>query len=417
MKNQLLEKIKKFPDSPGVYLMKDEKGKVLYVGKAGSLKRRVSSYFQRPQDTKTESLLERIFKINYQTTDSVIEAMLLESELIKKFQPPYNIRQKDDRSFLYVAISKEDYPRVYFLRGRDIQRLKTQNHQLPTYFGPYTSASALRESLDIVRKIFPYRTCQLKIPHKTCLWYQMYKFPSPCNKELSKEEYQNIIKNLTLFLKGKKARVLQKLKKEMKELSQKEQFEKAARARNQIFALKHIQDVAVMKREEEPDLKFHRIECYDISNIGGRYATGSLVVFENGRANTDEYRKFKIKTLNQIDDFGMLREVLTRRFKHLEWPIPDLVIVDGGKGQLTIVNGVLKKYGLKINAVAIAKGPERKKTDLYFSPSSRGEFGRTTSLRVNDLEKFKQTIVQLRDEAHRFAQKYHRLLRKKGFLK
>jgi excinuclease ABC subunit C len=426
----LKSQIKNLPDSPGVYFFKDDRGKILYIGKAGSLKKRVLSYFSRPQEAKNALMLEKAAKIDFQKTDSVIEALFLESDLIKKYNPPYNIKEKDDKSYLYVGTSCEQYPRVDFFRAYDIAKLggrinyhghspwypqatpsaslfscasstgrtrgfrasKIKGYRL---FGPYTSATAIRQSLDILRKILPFRTCK-KQPHRPCLFYQMYKLPAPCDFEVSVSDYRKTIQNLVMFLQGKKKRLIQKLEKEMGLAARKNQFEKAGQIRDQIFALKHLQDIAVLKREEKIKVP-HRIECYDISNIGGKFATGSMVVFTDGVMDKDEYRRFQIKTVKQIDDVGMLKEVLQRRFNHTDWSNPDIILVDGGRGQLNGVLAVLKKKGIAIPVVALAK--REKGVFLY----------QTEEI----LPLPENIIVQLRDEAHRFAVKYHRYLRDK----
>ncbi len=390
----LKSQIKRLPDSPGVYFFKDGRGKILYIGKAASLKKRVLSYFSRPQEAKNALMLEKAEKIGFKKTDSVIEALILESQLIKKLQPSYNIKEKDDKSYLYVGISREKYPRVDFFRAYDIARVgrKIKDYRL---FGPYTSATALRQSLDILRKILPFRTCT-KQPHRPCLFYQMYKLPAPCNFEISPADYKKTILGLVMFLQGKKKRLIQKLKKEMRETAKQKQFEKAGQIRDQIFALKHLQDIAVIKREENYKAP-HRIECYDISNIGGKFATGSMVVFTDGVMDKDEYRRFKVKAVKKIDDVGMLKEVLQRRFNHPEWPEPDIILVDGGRGQLNGVLAVSKMKDIKVPVVALAK----REKGVFLYPSEK------------ILPLPENIIIQLRNEAHRFAIKYHRYLRDK----
>jgi len=393
MENKL---IKNLPNTPGVYLMKDSRGKILYIGKASLLKKRVSSYFERPLNSRLEKMFGKVKKIDYQTTNSVIEALILEANLIKKYQPKYNVKLKDDKSFVNIIISKEDFPRVFV--GRPRQKIIKGK-----IFGPYTSTKSARQALRILRKIFPFRHCR-RLPKKACTYYQIGQCLGPCVSACSKEDYKKMIHHLTLFLQGRKRGLIQTLKKEMNLEAKRENFERAAVLRNRIYALEHIRDVALISDDarESVDGVPSRIEAYDISNISGKSATGSMVVFTNGKINKDEYRLFRIRKVKGIDDIASLKEVLARRLKHKEWRLPDLIIIDGGRGQLNGVLTVLRYFKLNIPVVAIAKGPKRKKADLYFSKKS--------------LHLDKKILLQIRNEAHRFAIKYHRLLRKKHFL-
>lgn len=391
--------LKNLPHSSGVYFFRDQKGKILYIGKAINLRRRVASYFQRQTlDLRLSGMVEKIAKIDYQKTDSVIEALFLEANLVKKFQPFYNVKLKDDKTFVNIAVSDEEFPRIFVMRPT-VKRLY-KKIKIARLFGPYPSAKTARTALKILRRIFPFRGLE-----KTREAQQFYKeiIEIPENKK----RYNQIIKNVILFLQGKKKRLLGNLKKQMKKLAEMSQFEQAAKIRNQIFALRHIQDVALLKEEVEElekPVKFipHRIEAYDISNIFGSFATGSMVVFTDGKIDTEDYRHFKIKGIKGISDTAMLQEVLSRRFKHTEWKFPDLIIIDGGKGQLNAAKKVLKNYGLDIPIIAIAKGPKRKGAKLF----------KTKNAPLLDLK----LIKHLRDEAHRFAISYHRKLKRKGIL-
>lgn len=415
--DKIKEKIKKFPKTPGVYLMKNAAGKIIYIGKATSLRDRVKSYFDRPHDVRIEKLVEEIADIDYQKTPTVVEALILEANLIKKYLPKYNVKEKDDKSFLYVAISREKFPRIMLLRGLELDRMTPkEKKQITKLFGPYTSASSLRAALDILRRrIFPFRDCVV-MPKRPCLHYHLKQCPAPCANLVSAEDYRRLIHHLILFFEGKKEKIIKNLKKEMTAASRREDFETAARLRNQIFSLEHIQDVAVIKNDEVKNRTekfginiFGRIEGYDISNISGTSATGSMVVFEDGKPNKNEYRKFKIKTISGANDVGMMKEIMDRRLYHArEWPLPDIVLVDGGWGQINAVREILAEHKIKIPVLGIAKGFDRKQDRLIADPNE------PELVRVAELHK--DILLRIRDEAHRFAIGYHKLLRKKKLL-
>ncbi len=424
---------KTLPETPGVYIMKDSFGRILYVGKAGNLRRRVASYFERPHDARIAALVEKIKNIEYRKTDTALEALILESMLIKKYSPPFNVREKDDKSFLYIEITKEKFPRVLLVRGKDNAR--------GARFGPFVSASSARAALNILRRIFPWSTHDpvkvidpgaptvraSKTAHGTppvtqaksakpagrpCLDYEIGLCPGTCIGAISRRDYVKNIAWLELFFKGKKKKIIASLKKEMTAASRQLEFEKAEKLRRQLFALQHIMDTALIgdgeskirnleyRKNPESNEPKYRIEGYDISNIAGDAAVGSMVVFENGAPNTDEYRKFKIRTIFQPDDAGMLTEVLARRFKN-NWPLPDLVLIDGGLPQVNAARRALVHAGARIPVVGIAKGPERKRNDII------GAVPKGVSESV---------LVRIRDEAHRFAIGYHKALRRRNFL-
>lgn len=391
---------KNLPEIPGVYLIKGARGRVLYVGKAGNLRRRVSSYFMKAHDSKIEKLLSEIKKIDYLKTETAIEALILESQLIKKYEPRYNAREKDDKSFLYVEITKEHFPRVLLVRGKNTA-------VGGRYYGPFTSATSIRDALRIIRKIFPYNIHSASTIGKSkraCFDYELGLCPGTCIDVVSRPDYLRNVRNIKLFLSGKKKLLLAKLEKEMKEVSKKLEFEKAEKLRRQIFALKHIRDVALITEDQRPETRdrgqWKRIEGYDVSNISGTSAVGSMVVFEGGKPNTDEYRKFRISAISKSDDVGMIKEVLRRRFKN-PWPYPSLILIDGGKGQVNAVKSVLSEFGLDLPVAGIAKGPSRKKNDFFGYKPTKGE---------------EEILVKVRDEAHRFALSYHRKIRNAKFI-
>ncbi len=403
---------KNLPDTPGVYLMKDGHGNVLYVGKAGNLKRRVSSYFLRPPslakasegryDSRIEELVRKIQKIDYKKTGTAIEALMLEARLIKQYLPPFNIREKDDTSFLYVEITKEKFPRVLLVRGK--------TKCAGTRYGPFTSASSVREALKILRRIFPWNTHPSRdIGRGTpCFDAQIDLCPELCVNAGQRSEYLKTVRNLKLFFEGKKERIIKNLKREMRTAAKDLEFEKAERIKRNLFALQHIQDVALIKEPEIKNFKLkiknYRIEGFDISNLSGTSAVGSMAVFEDRKPAKRWYRRFKIRTLKTPNDVGMLKEIMRRRFVHDDrdgWPLPDLVLVDGGAEQVRAAREVLRETKLKIPVVGIAKGPERKRNDFFGAiPGFADE----------------ATLIRVRDEAHRFAIAYHKKVRAQSFL-
>lgn len=393
--------IKNVPRTPGVYFYLDKSGRVIYIGKASNLKNRLQSYWQKNIDSKTSKMLINAAALKWQKTSSNLEALIWEANLIKKYQPYFNLRQKDDKSFSYIYISKEDFPRVFLSRPTQIINLKSK---ILNYFGPYTSGQEARIAYKLLRKIFTFRDCPLskfnlhQKNNQLCIYHNIKLCSAPCVKKISKSNYNKTIKSLILFLNGRSRKLITNLKAEMKQLAKNQKFEQAAMIRNQIFALNHIQDIALLK--EAPailnNISLNRVEAYDVSTISGQYAVGSMVVFVNNRPDKSEYRKFKIKTVSTTNDVGMIKEILTRRFKHEGWVLPDLIIIDGGKAHFNIAKAVLTKYNLNIPVLAVAKGPKRKKLDLYYDR------------RMNIDNKL---IAQIRDEAHRFAIQYHRKIR------
>ncbi|OGY98617.1 MAG: hypothetical protein A2855_02085 [Candidatus Liptonbacteria bacterium RIFCSPHIGHO2_01_FULL_57_28] len=395
------------PDTPGVYLMRDAAGKLLYVGKAGNLQRRVSSYFLRPHDARLTKLVSLIRRIDHQRTDTAIEALILEAKLIKENQPPFNILEKDDKSFLYVELTGEKFPRVILTRGKDLREpVSPREKKARRVYGPFTSAASVREALKVIRRIFPFHIHEPKDVgnfKRPCFDAQIGLCPGTCVGAVSLAEYRRTIKNIILFFDGKKERIIRNLEREMSAASRKLDFEKAEETRRQMFALRHIQDIAFISEDRlgdpEGGAKKFRIEGYDISNISGVSAVGSMVVFVDGMPDKSQYRKFAIRTVQGSDDTAMITEVLERRFRN-NWPRPDLILIDGGLGQVNAARRVLRALKIKIPVIGLAKGPERKRNDLI------GAVPPGTELR---------TLVRVRDEAHRFAIAYHKKVRSRNF--
>ncbi|MCX6747587.1 MAG: UvrB/UvrC motif-containing protein [Candidatus Nomurabacteria bacterium] len=402
------------PDKPGVYFF--IKGKeILYIGKATSLKDRVKSYFGADLiETRGPLLVDMVFKagdIKWQETDSVLEALILEANLIKKHQPYYNTKEKDDKSFNYVCITKEELPRVLIERGKNLVK---ENYS--KVYGPFPNGLQLRTALELVRKIFPFLDEKSRIKG-TYEFYRQIKL-APEQKEILLKN----IKNIKLFFEGKKKSILRSLEKEMKLYAKQKEFEKAGEVKRQIFALKHINDVALIKGDvtggERLDLgdsrgptskSPFRIEAYDIAHMSGKNMVGVMVVLEGGEVNKNEYRKFKIKTQKDANDTGALKEVLERRFNHPEWRFPDVVVLDGSTAQINVAQKVLKDLhvqagkNIKVEVVAVTKDERHKAKEI------KGDSGL--------VKKYKNEILLANSEAHRFAINYHKNMRARNFLK
>ena len=471
--------------SSGVYRFLDANGEVLYVGKAKNLKNRIKQYFQKElkRGPGIEQMVQLASDIKWIETDSEIEAVLLEAEIINKLKPKYNVRQKDDKSFLVIKITRknichfdstksveksheisrlpirqaqgarddkviaEEFSCVELVRFKNID-LKDKSAE---YFGPYPAGLLLKKSLRYLRKVFPYRDCSktkfntYKRQGRPCIYGDIRVCTAPCAGWVNTGRYSKNIMYLKKFLRGKKENITVELEKEMRNLSRLKKFEEAALVRNQIQALDHIRDVAVGLRDDvfsSGDILFRRIECFDISNIGEDHAVGSMVVFSDGRPETSEYRKFRVKDnppchLEPFDcaqgrrgversheisptslkargrndnlresDLSRLQQVLERRFKN-NWPRPDLIVIDGGINQLNVAKTVLKEFGLNIPAISISKGAERKKNDFHFSDSNMVKY-------FSHNQELKNTAIAARDEAHRFAIEYYRKLHRKS---
>ena len=548
------EQLRQLPTSPGVYLMKDAEGNILYVGKAANLRDRVRSYFgiREKLTPKLQRLVARVHDVDFFVTNSEQEALILELNLIKRYRPRYNVRLKDDKTFPYLKINvTEDWPRVYATR-----RLEEDGSR---YFGPFASAKSVRQTLKVLKRLFPFRSCAKPITgtdSRPCLEYYVHNCVAPCVGAVNREEYDEVIKQVLLFLEGKEERVVKKLKSEMKQAAEGLNFEKATLLRDQIQAVERVvegqriatrvkgeQDVIALAgdksqacvqvffirngkligresfvlqgtRYEEPpqimtsfvkqfydsspyvppllllqypveetaiiedwlqskrggkvriqvphrgtrkqlvntvaenarqaleQLKIKhlaaptvlnealaeiekelglthlpsRIEGYDISDIQGKAAVGSMVVFEKGKPKPPHYRRFRIKTVSGANDYAMLQEVLKRRFKRASlkqsdtsttdtWAVlPDLILIDGGKGQLNSALSAMDEVGAgSVPVVSLAKENEEifipQKTEPVILP------GNSPGL---------QLLQRLRDEAHRFALGYHHKLRKRG---
>ena len=423
------------PDEPGVYFHKDISGKILYIGKATSLKNRVSSYFNKAHDNRIAELVSKIRRIDYIVTPTVIEALVLEANQIKKHKPHYNILLKDNKSFLYLCITNEPYPKPLLLRGHDLEKYgikpfqkdlsKHAKKKFLAVFGPYTSGPSLRKALEFVRKFIPWSTCEppeVKGNSRPCFNYHIRKCPGVCTGKISQKDYKKIIRDLTDFFSGNKARIAKRLKTQMEKAAKAERFEEAARFRNKLFAIEHIRDVALITKEDV-ELPYEkvahtegidldgRIEAYDISNISGTSTVGVMTVFNEGMADRSQYRKFKIKTVEGANDVASMEEMIRRRLRRAElypkaWPLPEVMVIDGGKPQVNRVQAVLDELGIKQHIIGIAKGPDRKQDRLIYD--------RTDEDLLKVAQRGKELFQKVRDEAHRFAVSYHKQLRRKS---
>jgi len=441
---KLTEKLNNLPTVPGVYKYFDSSGEVIYVGKAKNLRNRVKSYFRvkLDDDTKTKALVENIVDLEYIEVTTELEALILEEKLVKKFQPKYNILLKDDKSFLYIVLRNDpvkigenliNFPLVISARKTDLQ-------PKDIYFGPYPRAEVAKYVLRTLRKIIPFRDCsknKFRNYYKLgqpCLYGHIGLCQAPCMGKISKTDYLKDISKVKRFLDGKFKKIIQDIVVEMKNASKNEDFEKAAKLRDIIKKFEYltvntsrvdsfvenpllIEDIISKSLDNLlkyfPNLKEYpeRIECYDISNLSGKEATASMTVAVNGRLTNSEYRRFKIKLKDTPDDYSMMKEVLKRRFKRSliddSWKLPNLIVLDGGKGQLSAGDEVIKEMGIQVPIISLAKKEE---TLIYLEGS---EF---VEVKLERSDESLKLIQRLRDEAHRFAKKYHHQLRIKKLL-
>ena len=400
----------KIPNSPGVYIMKDAGGKIIYIGKAKSLRKRVRSYFRGKANLslKQSSLITNVKDIDYISTTTETQALFLEASLIKKNIPKYNVSLKDDKSYPLIKITKEEFPAIFVCRPK----ARSDAH----FFGPYSNATLLRETLRVIRRAFPYRTCRI-MPKSACLNLSLGLCSGPCIGLISKKKYLQNIRNIDLILQGEQEYLLRQLTEKMQEKAKKLDFEEASKIRDQIQALSSLyKDKTIPTRDylkEAEQLKDvlnlsvvpEKIEAFDVSNIFGKEAVGCLVSFYQGRPDKNNYRRFKIKDIEGIDDYRMLAEIVRRRYNRLKennLSLPDLIIIDGGKGQLSSTKRELDKLDLDISIISIAKREE----EIFL-----GNRKRPIILPFNSAAL--QLVRRIRDEAHRFALAYHHILRRK----
>ncbi|KKW10353.1 MAG: Excinuclease ABC subunit C [Parcubacteria group bacterium GW2011_GWA2_49_9] len=468
--------LKRFPDTPGVYFFLGKGKKILYIGRATSLRNRIRSYFTEGIAEKRSAWIAKMLteakSIDFRKTDSVLEAILLEADLIKKFQPTYNTDEKDDKSFNCVVITKEAFPAIFIARQRDIDfsSLTAKSYKLKAVYGPFTNGFQLQTAMKIIRRIFPYRDAKciplhadvrglkktrmvadkesssalIRVPisvnpRSACFNRQIGLCPGVCTGEISKTEYAKTIRNLRLFFEGKKTWLLGLLKREMKAAAKAQEFEKAGELKKTIFALQHIQDVALLRRGlippflkeggrvfETEDLKIppaedgsapfrkwnsrrlgriripeFRIEAYDLSHFGGKDIVGAMTVVEDGRARPSEYRLFKIRGIANAHETLGLEEMLRRRFGHPEWQVPQLVVVDGNEVQKATAEKVLSELRLAIPVAAVVKDKKHQPRDILGLTS-------VLLLRLSASFNLRSSALLANSEAHRFALKFQK---------
>jgi excinuclease ABC subunit C len=428
------EKVKQFPAAPGVYLMKDVQGLVVYVGKAKNLRNRAGHYFTKAaaDDMRTADLVKQIVDIDFLAAETEVDALLLEARLIKDIQPRFNVDLKDNKTFPYLQIRvREEYPRVEFTRSPRRKGVRL--------YGPFTSAKSLRAAIQVMQRIFQFRTCTLDIRDadpkwryfRPCLLHNIRQCTAPCNFRVSKEDYRRQIRNLILLLEGKKARLLARMKREMEEASTATLFEKAARIRDEIKALADLSLRGEVGKDVQPEV-FHyeprkglaglrkvlglaktprTIEGMDIAHLSGDDMVASLVSFIDGVPFKNGYRRYRIRSVEGIDDFASIREVVSRRFRSVgrSQPgeevavFPDILLIDGGKGQLNAALDVFRNFGIEPPClISLAKREEE-----VYRP------GEAEPLRLSRHSAALRLLQYVRDEAHRFAQHYHHILQRK----
>lgn len=448
---RLRNEARQLPPRPGVYLMKNHKGSVLYVGKATKLCDRVSSYFIPSADLgpRKNMMLDEVHSFDTLTTDTAWEALLAENRLIKDINPPYNVAQKDDRTYPYLVVTmREDYPRVFVSRnptGVKADGSKDPRYSGATILGPFTSPGALRTALDALQGVFKFRTCALDIVEgdprnrhfRPCLLKAIGKCTAPCNESISKEAYREDIKRLVRFFNTKRSTVIKELEQEMADASTRMNFEAAAVIRDQIMAIRKLDERASTSDQWQPETEIGYIdpkkgcaslqkalglekvvrcvEGFDIAHLQGNETVASKVCFVDGRPFKQEYRRYRIKSFSNLsggranDDFQSMREVISRRYRSAgegHELYPDVIMIDGGLGQLSAAMDAFEQLDIKPPmVVSLAK-----KEELIYMQGSK------EPLKLGRNNPGLRLLQQVRDEAHRFAQHYHHILRRKKTL-
>lgn len=401
------------PDVPGVYIFRDYKKRPLYIGRATSLRDRIRSYFGydviKTRGPRIVDMVTKSKHLTWQETGSVLEAVILESTLIKRYQPVYNVDERDDKSSQYVVITDEDWPRVFIARARDLEKMEEDGalpYKVRDKFGPFTDSGLIKESMKILRKMFPFRDLKSVDKRHDAFYQAIGRSPSG-NDENVRKNYLRTIKYLVLFFKGNGAGLRRDIERDMREFADEKMFEEALRSKKLLYALDHINDMALLKKrndnfknganEARPDF---RIEAFDVAHLSGTNVVGVMTVSVNGNLTNSEYRKFKL-SLDRNDDLSGLAEILDRRLNHPEWNFPDLLVVDGNKMHYDKALEVLKARRLNIPVVAVTKDDRHKASSFVGNEEI--------------IAKYKDNIVAINAEAHRFAVTYHRLRRKKSF--
>ena len=441
--DEILKKVRTFPTSSGLYFMKGPKDKVLYIGKAKNIRVRVSSYFQKSSDLaaargpKIVEMLNNVEDVDFIETPNEVEAMLKEARLIKDIRPAYNTELTDDKTFPYLEITTgDDFPGVYMTR-----KPRAKGNRL---FGPFAGAKDLRAVLVELQKIFKFRTCTLDIREddlkrvffRPCILYSIHQCVAPCAAKVEKDEYRRIISDLVKFLKSKHSTILNQLKKEMAGAATKLDYEKAAQLRDRIRLIENLDRRGTPEEDVQPEVfaaeptealvKLQKllnapspvriIEGIDIATLQGEDSVGSLVCFIDGRPFKGGYKRFRIRTVSGMDDYAMIREVIARRYRHAaiaEELFPDVILIDGGLGQL---HAALEAFDRLARAIDADGGPGLK-PPMVISLAKREELiyiqARSEPVRLARNNPALRLLQQVRDESHRFGQHYHKLLRSK----
>ena len=425
-------KVREFPKTPGIYLMKDSAGRVIYVGKAKTLRSRAGSYFLvgAQSEYRTAQWVHEIADVDYVECESEVDAILMESRLIKDVQPKHNKELKDDKTFPYLMIvTGEDFPRVEVTRQPRDRGVKL--------FGPFASAGALRGAVQVLQKIFKFRTCSLDIDDgderwrwfRPCLLASIRQCTAPCNLRISKEDYKRDVRRLIMFLEGNKKQLLKQMQAEMQEAAKELRFEQAARLRDEIRMLERLDRRGEIDTHAQPEVFYidpkrglaglkkvlkldempRTIEGVDIAHLGGGETVASVVQFLDGLPFKPGYRRYKILGVHGVDDFRSIHEVISRRYRSLsddQIVFPDILLIDGGKGQLNAALAAFRDQGIEPpTLLSLAKQEEE-----VFLP------GESDSLRLSRRSFALRLLQYVRDEAHRFAQHYHHILRRKSQL-
>ncbi len=428
----------KIPHKPGVYIFKNSSGQVLYVGKAIDLYHRVSSYFSgvlsygvnlahprgglssHLRNNKTSVLSNQIVAVETIVVESELEALILEANLIKKHLPPFNIRLTDDKDYLYIVLTKEDFPRVLTARKNSLKLFKK-------YWGPFPSSRTVRDTLKSLRKVFPWCANPANPKKRPCFYFHLKQCPGACIGLISKTDYQDILRKFSKFMDGKKEELVSELLKGIDLAARESRFEEASGIKKTLDGVMYLtqtnrtqlylenpnfleEERQLALEQLKKDLKLKslpvRIEGFDISNISGKEATGSMVVLTNGEIDKSQYRKFKIHISGKPNDVGMMAEMISRRLKHPEWTLPDLIIIDGGRGQVRAAYEELRTTNYELITIyGLAK-----RMEWLYPPE--GEI-----IKLSKRSLSLKLLQKLRDEAHRFAVSYHRKLRGNIFLR
>ncbi|MBO7131940.1 GIY-YIG nuclease family protein [Candidatus Saccharibacteria bacterium] len=417
MNEVLKQKLSKLPASPGVYFHKNKDGEIIYVGKAAVLKNRVRQYFQNTKkDVKTEALVKEIFDTDWIVVDTEMDALFLESEMIKRYMPKWNILLRDDKTVSYVRINmKDEVPYISFTRNPVDDKA--------TYIGPFYGKSSVERAVRILRRVFPYYT--KPYTGRKSLDTDLGLTPGIEINRCSASDYKRNLKKLIRYLEGDREKLLKELEKTMKEEAKAGNYELAAEARDQLFGLRELKKRIVFSDKEFLDISSdralkqlqellnlaeppRRIEGYDISHQSGKDTVGSMVVFLNGTSARSEYRKFKVRTSTN-DDLKSLKEVITRRLKHSEWDLPDVIVVDGGKTQVNAILPLVEPFGIPV--IGRDKSGDHSKSAKVRVVTVLGEFELSNNSHLARL------IARIDEESHRFAITYHSLLKRKSMLK